>query len=107
MDSAVSHGRLVNHALYDICAQTKTNLLRAIELLNLVQGVRLKDSDVVWLQSARAKLLIACRLLEEANAPVTLVSVSELVLKAELCLATIDVQVNALSMRVAEAVLVE
>jgi|SRR5690349_17596578 hypothetical protein len=93
----------------EVCTSSLNSMRRTIELLNLTEeGVRSSASNLAWLRGARAKLMIACSLLDsESPQASTLVSVSELILKAELCLATIDVHVNALSMRIADALLLE
>jgi hypothetical protein len=95
--------------LSDLGAETLQNLQRSIELLDLLEETaKSSASDLAWLQGARAKLLIACNLLTESpNDRGTLVSVGELILKAELCLASMDLRVNDLSMRIAEALLLE
>ena len=93
----------------EVCAQATRNLRRTIDLLSLAEErARSNVSDLAWLHGARAKLLIACVLLNETipNAG-TLTSVSELILKAETCLAAIDIDVDALSMRIADALLLE
>lgn len=99
----------MSFTLRQACNESLRNLRRAIDLLNLVEGNALtKPSDVPWLHGARAKLFIACTLLEEAAyQPGTLTSVSELIFKAELYLASMDLRVNELSMRVADALLLQ
>jgi hypothetical protein len=93
----------------EICIEALRNLRRTIEFLNLSGAQRsLTPSDRAWLQGACAKLSIACNLLEESpDQPGTLVSTKELILKAELSLAAMDLQLSDLSLRIADSLLLE
>lgn len=99
----------MSHPLPDLTAEASQQLRRAIDLLTLAEDqVRSRAADLACLRGARGNLRIACSLLSEsAHEPSTLSSVAALVLKAEVCLAAMDVRMNDLSLRVADALLLE
>jgi hypothetical protein len=93
----------------EICVEALRNLRRTLELLHL-SGAQpsLTPTDRAWLQGACAKISIACSLLEESAAqPGTLVSTKELILKAEISLAAMDLALNDLSLRIADSLLLQ
>jgi hypothetical protein len=83
-----------------------TNLRRAVGLLDLYRDAH--ASDRTFVDNARANVAAACDFLTEfPAAPETTVSVAELLLKAELALAAMDWSRDNLSLRVADALLLE
>src|SRR5262245_44309535 len=83
-----------------------TNLRRAVELLDLSRNTH--GSDKACLDSARANVAAACDLLTEFPAlHQTTVSVVELLVKAEVALASMDWSRGNLSLRVADSLLLE
>jgi hypothetical protein len=83
-----------------------TNLRRAVGLLDLSEDLR--ESDRPFFNNARANVAAACDLLTEFPAvPQTTVSVAELLLKAELALASMDWSRVNLNVRVADSLLLE
>lgn len=83
-----------------------TNLRRAVGLLDLSRATR--PSDKLHFDNARASVAAACDMLTEFPAlPQTTASVAELLLKAEIALAAMDWSRVNLSLRVADALLLE
>jgi hypothetical protein len=85
------------------------DLEHAASLLHLSERTHLAHENAVWINSARNDILTALRLLLELPAlPETCTSVCELILKAELALASVDlVAADHLSVRVADGLLVQ
>lgn len=85
------------------------DLEHAASLLHLSERTHLAHQNAVWINSARNDILTALRLLLELPAlPQTCTSVCELILKAELALASVDlVAADHLSVRVADGLLVQ
>jgi len=83
-----------------------TNLRRAVGLLDLASAAR--TSDRACIDTARANLAAACDLLTEfPGLPQTAVSVPELLLKAEIALAAVDLSRSDLSLRLADSLVLE
>jgi hypothetical protein len=83
-----------------------TNLRHAVSLLDLCP--RPHGGDKAYFDYARANIAAACDLLTEFPAvPQTAVSTAELLLKAELALASMDWSRVSLSLRVADSLLLE
>ena len=83
-----------------------TNLRRAVGLLDLSGATR--ASDRACIDTARANVAAACDLLTEfPGLPQTAVSVPELLLKAEIALAAVDLSRSDLSLRLADSLVLE
>jgi len=83
-----------------------TNLRHAVSLLDLCP--RPRAADKAYFDYARANVAAACDLLTEfPAASQTGISVAEMLLKAELALASMDWSRVALSLRVADSLLLE
>jgi len=83
-------------------------LQRALQLLGVHARERQSLPEDPWIQSARTNVLDACALLERnADRPESRTSAIELILKAELALASIDLSRADLSFRVADQLLLE
>jgi hypothetical protein len=100
-------GSAVIEAQEQFCREALRNLRRALHLLALADEPTYPPADLAWLHSARTKLQLACDLLHESFQVPATRSVSELILKAEICLAAMDVKLNPLSLRIADALLLE
>ncbi len=94
---------------HSLCEAAVPNLRRVIALLDLFRAdVERQREDRVSLDSARANICAACVLLEEyPTLRQTPVTVAELILKAELALAALDLSLNGLSIRLADTLLLE
>jgi hypothetical protein len=93
----------------ELSASAITNLRHVIALLDLCkQDIAAQSKNVVYLSSARASVCAACVLLTEyPDVAQTRVSVPELIVKAELAVAMVELQRNDLSIRVAQNLLQE
>jgi hypothetical protein len=84
------------------------DLQHAASLLHLPERGQLNYKNAVWVSSARSNILSALRLLFELpGLPATCISVCELILKAEVALAAVDVSAVDLSVRIADGLLVQ
>ena len=94
---------------HSLCEAAVPSLRRVIALLDLFKtDVESQRQDRVCLESARANVCAACVLLEEyPHLRQTPVTVAELILKAELALAALNLSLNGLSIRLADTLLQE
>jgi len=84
------------------------NLQRALQLLGLHDRERRDAPEDVWVLSARTYILDACTMLERQDAGAEVrTSVIELLLKAELALASVPSSNADLSFRLADQLLLE
>ena len=84
------------------------DLQHAASLLHLPDRTQLARHDVTWINSARINILAALTLLLELPAlPETCTSASELILKAEQALASVDEEAAVLSVRIADSLLLQ
>jgi hypothetical protein len=84
------------------------DLQHAASLLHLPEKGSLGYKNSVWIDSARSNIFAALRLLLEfPGLPATCTSACELILKAELALASVDMTAADLSVRIADGLLVQ
>ncbi len=93
----------------EVIASSAASLRRAIALLDLARADgAVAPRDLICLNAARANAFHACQLLVGFPASEhTQVSVVELLLKAELSLAGVNLSGNDLSLRLADSLLLE
>lgn len=88
--------------------QVIDNLHRASQLLAARGAAVQSSAEATWIQAAQADVLDATALLEQSGArPESRKSAMELILKAELALASVDSRDGDLSVQVADQLLLE
>lgn len=101
------------HTMKDLLSNTERQLAiqdlqHAASLLHLPDRTQLTHENAAWITSARMNILAALKLLLELpGLPETCTSATELLLKAEQALASIEEEAADLSIRIADSLLLQ